>query len=369
MKFVDLYAQYKSLNNEIDKVIKNVIEKSSFVRGSYVDDFEINYAQLMGVKHCISCGNGTDALYIALRALGVNSGDEVITTAHSWISTSETITQAGGKVVFCDTEDEYFCIDSTQIESHITSKTKGIIVVHLYGQSADMDSIMAIAKRNNLWVIEDCAQAHIAEYRGEKVGTIGDVATFSFYPGKNLGAMGDAGCLITNRDDVSEFSILFSRHGGKNNHVMEGINSRMDGLQAAILNIKMTKLSEWTEQRIEFANYYSNRLSQLENIITPKARNATKHVYHLYVIRCKERDKLHKILAEQGIPSVINYPKALPDYEAYKYLESDDEYPIARKHAREILSIPMHPFLTKLELERVVTSLINYKWNCKLEPD
>jgi dTDP-4-amino-4,6-dideoxygalactose transaminase len=197
MQFVDLYAQYLTIKDEIDTAIESTIKNSSFIRGSAVTDFEDGFADLIGTKHCVSCANGTDAIYIVMKALGIQAGDEVITTAHSWISTSETITQAGGKVVFVDTEEDYFTIDPAQIESKITDKTKGIIPVHLYGQPADMDPILDIAKRHNLWVIEDCAQAHLATYKGRKVGTMGDAATFSFYPGKNLGAMGDAGGIVT----------------------------------------------------------------------------------------------------------------------------------------------------------------------------
>src|SRR6266478_2440511 len=196
--FVDLHAQYLSIKSEIDAAISEVIAQSAFIRGPHVERFEKAWAKTLGVKHCVSCANGTDALYIAMRALGVKPGDEVITTAHSWISTSETITQAGGRVVFCDTDYGTFTIDPALIESKITSATVGIIPVHLYGQPADMEAIMAIAKKHNVWVIEDCAQAHMARYKGQLVGTFGDIATFSFYPGKNLGAYGDAGCVVTN---------------------------------------------------------------------------------------------------------------------------------------------------------------------------
>lgn len=241
--FVDLHAQYLSIKSEIDAAIAEVIAESAFIRGAHVDGFEQNWARTLGVKHCVSCANGTDALYIAMRALGVKSGDEIITSAHSWIATSETITQAGGRVVFCDTDSDTFTIDPALIESRITSATVGIIPVHLYGQPADMEAIMTIAKKHNLWVIEDCAQAHLATYRGQLIGTFGDIATFSFYPGKNLGAYGDAGCVVTNDDQLADWMATFARHGGKGEHVMEGINSRMDGLQAAILNVKLPHLS------------------------------------------------------------------------------------------------------------------------------
>src|SRR5262245_27926675 len=197
---MDLHAQYLSMKAEIDGAIADVIAKSAFIRGPHVDAFEDQFAAAIGARHCVSCANGTDALYIAMRALGLKAGDEVITTAHSWISTTETITQAGGKVVFCDTDRDTFTIDPAQIEAKITPRTAGIIPVHLYGQPCAMDKIMAIAKKHNLWVIEDCAQSHLARFKGQQVGTFGHAATYSFYPGKNLGAYGDAGGIVTNDD-------------------------------------------------------------------------------------------------------------------------------------------------------------------------
>ena len=225
--FVDLHAQYLSIKNEIDAAISDVIAESAFIRGSHVEAFERAWAKTSEVRHCVSCANGTDALQIAMRALGVKPGDEVITTAQSWISTSSMITQSGGRVVFCDADPVTFAIDPAQIESKITSRTVGIIPVHLYGQPAQMDSIMAIARRHGLWVIEDCAQAHLARYRGQLVGTFGNAATFSFYPSKNLGAYGDAGCIVTNDDRLADWMAAFARHGGKNEHVMEAVNSRI----------------------------------------------------------------------------------------------------------------------------------------------
>ena len=221
--FVDLHAQYLSIKPEIDTAIAEVIAQSAYIRGPKVDAFEQAWAKTLGVKHCVSCANGTDALYIAMRALGVKPGDEVITTAHSWISTSETITQAGGRVAFCDTDNDTFTINLALIEAKITSRTVGIIPVHLYGQPADMDAIMAIAKKHKLWVIEDCAQAHLARYKGKLVGTFGKAATFSFYPGKNLGAYGDAGCAVTNDDQLADWMTTFARHGGKGEHVKASI--------------------------------------------------------------------------------------------------------------------------------------------------
>jgi dTDP-4-amino-4,6-dideoxygalactose transaminase len=361
MEFVDLKAQHDSLEPELSEAIARVIRDSAFIRGADVDEFEARYAELTGLRHCISCGNGTDALYIALRALGVGAGDEVITTAHSWISTSETITQAGARVVFCDTEEDYFCLDPDQLEAKITPRTKGIVVVHLFGQPAAMRRIAAIARKHGLWLIEDCAQAHLAELDGTPVGHFGDVATFSFYPGKNLGAIGDAGCLVTNRDDIAEFAALFARHGGKNNHLMEGICSRMDGLQAAVLNVKMPKLAQWNHIRRERARRYDGLLRGVGDIVTPAVRPKAGHVFHLYVVRTRYRDELREHLSGRGIPTVINYPNALPFYKAYEYLgHHPSDFPVARGHARSILSLPMHPFLSDLEQDSVVAGVQSF---------
>jgi dTDP-4-amino-4,6-dideoxygalactose transaminase len=342
--FVDLFAQYQAIKPEIDQAIAEVIAESSYIRGRHVDDFERAWGAKLGIKHCISCANGTDALYIVMRGLGLRQGDEVITTAHSWISTSETITQAGGRVVFCDTDDETFTINPSLIEAKITSRTVGIIPVHLYGQPADMDAIMAVANKHKLWVIEDCAQAHLARYRGRMVGTFGNAATFSFYPGKNLGAYGDAGCAVTNDDHLADWMATFARHGGKGEHVMEGINSRLDGLQAAVLKVKLLHLPAWTEARRRVANRYNALLRGVGDLVTPKVAPARDHVYHLYVIRTAKRDALKKYLAEAGIATVLNYPKALPFYPAYAYLGHDaKDFPVAHGNQSRILSLPIYP--------------------------
>src|ERR1700733_2017849 len=239
--FADLQLQYQAIKDEIDAAIAAVIRDNAFIRGPYVDAFEREFAGAVDARHCVSCANGTDALYLAMAALQVKPGDEVITTAHSWISTSAMITHAGASVVFADTDGATFTIDPAAIEAAITPRTVGIIPVHLYGQPADMDAIMAIATRHKLWVVEDCAQAHLARYRGQQVGSFGTVATFSFYPGKNLGAMGDAGAVVTNDRALAERMATLARHGGlvKHQHRIEGINSRLDGMQAAILSTKL----------------------------------------------------------------------------------------------------------------------------------
>ena len=251
-----------------------VIRDNAFIRGSYVDAFEREFAAAVDVKHCVSCANGTDALYLAMAALKVKPGDEVITTAHSWISTSAMITHAGATVVFCDTDGATFTIDPAAIEAAITPRTVGIIPVHLYGQPADMDAIMAIANKHKLWVIEDCAQAHLARYKGQQVGTFGAAATYSFYPGKNLGAMGDAGAVVTNDDALAEHMTMLARHGGlvKHQHHIEGINSRLDGMQAAILSAKLPHLPQWTKARQDAAKVYDAGLNQIEDVVGAAGR-------------------------------------------------------------------------------------------------
>jgi dTDP-4-amino-4,6-dideoxygalactose transaminase len=352
--FVDLHAQYLGIKTEIDSAIAEVIAQSAFIRGKHVDAFEQAWAGMLKVKHCVSCANGTDALYIAMRGLGLKPGDEVITTAHSWIATSETITQAGGRVIFCDTREDTFNIDPRLIEAKITKATVGIIPVHLCGQPADMDEIMAIAKKRNLWVIEDCAQAHLATYKGRLVGTFGNAATFSFYPGKNLGAYGDAGCVVTNDDALADWAATFARHGGKGEHVMEGINSRMDGLQAAILNVKLPHLAAWTTTRRRVAARYNELLGDIDSLITPKVGDDRSHVYHLYVVATDERDSLKKALADSGITTSLNYPKSLPFYPAYNYLgHKPTDFPVAYRNQARILSLPIFPEMTDDMIEYV----------------
>ena len=353
--FVDLHAQYLTIKHEIDRAIAEVIAESAYIRGRHVDAFEQAWARTLGVKRCVSCANGTDAIYIALRGLRVKPGDEVITSAHSWISTSETITQAGGRVVFCDTDEETFTIDPDDIERKITPATVGIIPVHLYGQPADMDAIMAIARRHNLWIVEDCAQAHLARYKGRYVGTFGDAASFSFYPGKNLGAYGDAGCVVTNDDRLADWMARFAQDGGKGDHVMEGISSRMDGLQAAVLNAKLSHLHTWTEARCRVAARYGNLLEEVGDIITPGVSAGRDHVYNLYVIRTENRDVLKGYLSEAGISIGLNYPKALPFCPAYGYLgHVPEDFPAAYFNQARILSLPIYPEIKDKMIRYVV---------------
>ena len=358
--FADLHSQYLSIKSEVDAAIAAVIRDSAFIRGPYVERFEGEFAQLIGASHCVSCGNGTDALYIAMHALDVQPGDEVITTAHSWIATSEAITQAGGKVVFCDTERDSYNVDVEQIEDKITSRTVGIVPVHLYGQAAKMDSIMAIAQKYGLWVIEDCAQAHLASYKGRMVGTFGHAATFSFYPGKNLGAMGDAGAIVTNSSQLAQRMEMYARHGGlkKGEHEIEGINSRMDGMQAAILSVKLRHLDTWTRARREKAAFYDDELKSIPGLETPREIEGCKHVYHLYVIRHDLRDALAAYLAADGIQTVINYPIALPFLPAYKRFGFPPEaFPNAWANQNRILSLPIFSEISASQQNHVIGAL------------
>lgn len=353
--FADLYVQYQSIKEEIDNVIQHVIQDSAFIGGKYLKSFEENFARYAGAKHCIGVGNGTDALFIALKALGVGNGDEVITVANTFIATSEAITMAGAKVVFVDCNEKTYNIDVNKIEKAITGRTKAIIPVHLYGQPADMDAIIDIAKRHKLFIIEDAAQAHGAKYKGRKVSALGDCACFSFFPGKNLGAYGDGGAVVTNSDELAGRIRMFANHGrtDKYNHEFEGVNSRLDGLQAAILDVKLKYLEQWTERRRAIANAYNEGLKDV--VVTPSVAAGVRHVYHLYVVRTKEREKVQKRLSEQGISTGIHYPIPLPFLKAYEYLgHKPEDFPVAHSLKDEILSLPIHGNMTDEQVQYVI---------------
>jgi len=356
--FVDLKAQYLSIKDEIDRAIANVINDTAFIGGKYLESFEQNYAREYGLKYVVGVANGTDALFIAMKALGIGPGDEVITVCNTWISTSETISLTGAKPVFVDIEPDYYNINTDLIEQKITERTKAIIPVHLYGQPANIEKVVEIARKHNLYVIEDCAQAHFAEFNGKYAGTFGDIATFSFYPGKNLGAYGDAGAVATDNEDLALMMRMFSRHGAlkKHDHRIEGINSRLDGLQAAILDVKLKYIHEWNRRRLEHALYYNKLFEQnVPQVVTPKIRPGAKHIFHLYVIRTPRRDELKEFLAQNGISTAIHYPKILPLQPAYAYLgHKAEDFPVASQYQEQILSLPMYPELTTEQIEYVV---------------
>lgn len=361
--FNDLNLQHKSIESEITLAINEVIRGSSFVRGPHVVKFENEFAALAEQDYCISCGNGTDALELTLSALELAPNDEVITTAHSWISSASAITRSGAKVVFCDTASEHCNVDPDLIEEKITKNTKGILVVHLFGCPAEMDKITAIAKKHNLWIVEDCAQAHIASYKGTQVGKFGIAATFSFYPGKNLGAMGDAGAVVTNNRELSDKIQRLARHGGifKGEHLFEARNSRMDGLQGAILSVKMRHLKKWTKKRQELASRYITRLDNISSILLPKYEYHMNSVFHLFVIKTNQRDELRQHLNKRSIQTVINYPEALPFLPAYKHLNHQaEDFPNAFKRQSEILSLPLYPEMSFDQQDEVIEAIFSY---------
>jgi dTDP-4-amino-4,6-dideoxygalactose transaminase len=357
--FVDLKAQYQEIKVEIDDAIADVIRDCAFISGKYARRFEEAYGDYIGVRHCIGVGNGTDALFLACAALGLGAGDEVITAANTFIATSEAVSRTGARVVFVDPDPESYNIDPRRIEAAITPCTKAIVPVHLYGQPADMDPILEIARRHGLLVIEDAAQAHGAVYRGRKTGTLGTCAAFSFYPGKNLGAYGDAGAVVTDDDELARRIRMFADHGSerKYTHDFEGINSRLDGIQAAVLRVKLEHLEAWTERRRHAAARYNDALQR--RLPTPGAGDALRHVYHLYVVRVMNRDEVQRQLADAGIGTGIHYPIPLPFQPAYAHLGARPEsYPVACGQKDQILSLPMHGNLSDDQVDYVIEQLL-----------
>jgi dTDP-4-amino-4,6-dideoxygalactose transaminase len=361
--FVDLKAQYLSIQPEMDAMMTKIVHESAFIGGKYVKQFEAKFAELYGVKHVISCANGTDSLYIIMRSLGIGPGDEVITAANSWISSSETISQTGATPVFVDCDEQYMSMDSSKLEAAITPKTKAIMVVHLHGQMCEMELIKELAKKHQLYIIEDCAQSHFSEYKGKRAGTMGIAGSFSFYPGKNLGAYGDAGCIMTNDDELAKQCRIFANHGAliKHQHQIEGINSRMDGLQAGVLTVKLPYILSWTAQRIERAAWYRAALKDIPQITLPNVRPETKHSYHLFIIQTKQRVQLADFLKEKGIETAVHYPTPLPLLEAYEDRGfTCQDYPVSTHLSLEMLSLPMYPELSIIEIEYIAKSIYEF---------
>jgi dTDP-4-amino-4,6-dideoxygalactose transaminase len=353
--FVDLKTQYQSIKPEIDAAISNVLENAAFIAGENLASFEANFATHMGVSHCIGCANGTDAIEIALEALGIGEGDEVLVPAYTWVSTASAVSRVGANPIFVDIHPDYYTIDVDNIEPKLTSRTKAIITVHYYGLPADMDSIIKIAKVHNLKVIEDCAQAHNATINGQKVGSFGDIATYSFYPGKNLGAYGDGGAIITNSKDLNQKARMIARLGqqGKHNHVITGRNSRLDGIQAGILNVKLTHLQDWTAKRQLIASWYFELLKELP-IKLPMKPEGFGHVYHLFVIQSDDRNKLKEFLEQNGISTQIHYPKPLHQVGIFT---DQGAFPVAEAMSEKLLSLPMYAELNKVQVEYVALGL------------
>lgn len=362
VKFLDLVSQYNSIKDEIDIAIKSVIENAAFIGGEHVSEFEKNFAQYCEANYCVAVGNGTDALEIAIEALNLPSGSEIIVPANSFIASSEAVTRQGHKVVFADCDSESYVLSIDDVHKRITPKTKAIIAVHLYGHPCDMDLLKLIANEYNLKIIEDCAQAHGAEYKGSKIGSIGDIAAFSFYPGKNLGAYGDGGAITTNCEVLAKKCRMIANHGriAKYDHEFEGRNSRLDGIQAAILNVKLKYLDDWTNKRIELANLYISELSDLKQIQLPTKKDWAKQVYHLFVIRTDERNKLNEYLKEKNIQTGVHYPTALTKLKAYKYLSQEDEKTNSNLNDGKLLSLPLGEHLNKEDIIYVCNALKSY---------
>lgn len=348
IKFLDLYKQYISIKDEIDNAILNVIKDSAFIKGTYVSQFEEEFANYQQSKFCIGVGNGTDALEIAIKSLNLPKGKEIIVPANTFISSAEAVSNSGYKIVFCDTSSDDFTLDIVDLKKRITSNTIAIIAVHLYGHPCDMDSIIKIAKQYNLKVIEDCAQAHGAEYKGKRVGAIGDIGCFSFYPGKNLGSYGDGGAIVTNDEMLAIKCQMISNHGriDKYNHEFEGRNSRLDGIQASILKVKLKYLDQWTNYRIMIANEYLYQLKEISDLKLPKKRDYVKHVYHLFVIQHLKRDLIINKLKNNNIETGIHYPIALPKLKAFLYLGQASEKGFAWTSDKHLLSLPIGEHLS-----------------------
>ena len=363
IKFLDLNSQYQGIKQEIDSVIKEVIESSSFIGGKFSSLFENNFAAYIDAKHCIGVGNGTDALEIAIEALNLPANSEIIVPANSFIASAEAVSRSGHRVVFCDVNSQDYTIDVDDLKSRITANTAAVIVVHLYGHPCDMESIIELTNNHGLRIIEDCAQAHGAEYKGNRVGSLGDIAAFSFYPGKNLGAFGDGGAITTNDNDLAEKCRKIANHGrlSKYDHEFEGRNSRLDSLQAAILNVKLKHLDTWTDKRIQAADTYLNELSDIGEITLPVRQNWARQVYHLFVIRSDKRDLIKSELNKQQIDCGIHYPIALPKLKAYEYLNQHNENGFAWKSDNTLLSLPINEIITADEIKligKVVRSIV-----------
>ncbi|MEW6264259.1 MAG: DegT/DnrJ/EryC1/StrS family aminotransferase [Thermodesulfobacteriota bacterium] len=358
--FVDLVAQYQTLAVEIDQAIKRVIADAAFIGGKYAGEFEKNFAAYCGARHCVAVGNGTDALMIVLKGLKIGPGDEVIVPANTFVATSEAVTASGARVVFADVDPETYNLDVSRLEKHITSRTKAVIAVHLYGHPADLAGLGRLADRRGFKIIQDSAQAHGAVIAGRKLIEWGGPLCFSFYPSKNLGAYGDAGAIVTDDEDLAVWCRMYANHGrlAKFDHDLEGVNSRLDGLQGAILNVKIKYLEEWIEKRRGHAALYDSLLKGVPDLITPKTDPDRRHVYHLYVVRTAKREPLRRFLQDRGVATGIHYPLALPNLTAYKHFgHRPEDFPVASRLQDEILSLPMYPELTGAMIEYVAAAI------------
>jgi dTDP-4-amino-4,6-dideoxygalactose transaminase len=360
IQLVDLKAQYLTIKPEVDAALQDVINNTAFILGKAVSNFESAFAKAHGVKHCVAVGSGTDALHAALWSAGVSAGDEVITVPFTFIATAEAISLLGAKPIFVDVDPKTYTMDPAKIERAITPKTKAILPVHLYGQPAAMDEILSIARKHNLLLIEDAAQAHLAKYRGKSVGQFGKATCFSFYPGKNLGAYGEAGGVITDDDALALKLRQLRDHGQveKYNHQFWGHNYRMDGFQGAVLGVKLKYLAQWTERRRQIAQMYRKLLDGVGDLVMPYEAPNIYHVYHLFVLRTKKRVELMKFLSEKGISTGLHYPISLHMQPAYHHLGyKKGDFPVSEVLADECLSLPIYAELTDEQVHYVSSAV------------
>jgi len=354
INFVDLKRQYNPIKDEIDKAINEVISETDFILGRAVSIFEEKFSKFCGTKYCLGVSSGTDALHLALKVCDIKEGDEVITTPNSYIATAFSISWCGAKPVFIDMDPDSYNIDVSKIEDKITKKTKAILPVHLYGQSADMDPILELAEKHNLKIIEDACQAHGTEYKQKKVGSFGNIGCFSFYPGKNLGAYGDGGAITTNDPEINEKIRLLRDYGQKIKyyHILKGFNNRLDSIQAAVLNVKLKYLEKWNESRRKNARIYNKKLEG--SVITPKEMEYGRHIYHIYAIKVENREKLMNHLNSKGILTNIHYPIPIHLQKAYtEFGYKEGSFPLTERYSKETLSLPMFPELTEKEISYI----------------
>lgn len=361
--FINLRLQYESIQSEIDEAIQSVFHDAQFIGGTPVKKFEEEFASLFHMPHSISTGNGTDSLFIILKALNIKVGDEVITPAFGCMPSAEVVSLTGAQPVFCDVDPRFYTIDLEQLQKKISDKTKAVIAVHLYGQAAPIQELKKICDERNIYLIEDCAQAHLTQEKNQLAGTIGIASAFSFYPTKNLGAYGDAGCILTHDAKLAENMRRLRNHGAliKDDHELEGMNSRMDTLQAAILSIKLNHLKEWNARRVELANLYKNLLADVTQLVLPNENPDSSHTYHIFCIQTAYRDSLRKYLAERGVETLIHYPKGLPFTPAYRHLNhTESEFPVTAQLQNTVLSLPLYPELKNEEVTYMAQLIRQY---------
>ena len=360
--FFDLKREFSEISNELSQAIHRVMEKGHFILGEEVEKFEEEFAKYIGVRYGVSVNSGSDALYLALKSLGIKKGDEVITVSHTFVSTADAIKRNGGIPVFVDIEPDTYTIKPNLIEQKITKKTKAIIPVHIYGHPADMEPIIEVARKYKLFVVEDACQAHGAEYKGRKVGSIGDLGCFSFYPTKNLGAYGDGGIIVTNKEELAHELKKLRNYGQSNKYQHEtlGINSRLDEIQAAILRVKLKRLDQWNQKRRHIASLYGELLEG-SGLILPMEKRYANHVYHLYVVRSKKRDGLQKHLRKKDIHTLIHYPIPVHMQKEYEPFKDNSPLFLTEQISKEILSLPMYPYLSEEEIKKIAFEVKNYE--------